>query len=155
MLSNDIISTGIIKLVPKHSPIIWPKLPKSTSNIPFTIANDFGNVLVGSTPLPTYMHIQKGPYHTYHVHENISDHDHGGLVVIPCCIQSVQKVIVERSNHIFTDLKETHVSKFMYLQGLQSYRARLAIAPPITLLRRWKIWQVLFGLIEINEFPAI
>ena len=30
-----------------------------------------------------------------HVHEDIPDHDHGGLVVAPSCIQSLEEVVVE------------------------------------------------------------
>ena len=30
-----------------------------------------------------------------HVHEDITDHDHGGLVVAPSCIQSLEEVVVE------------------------------------------------------------
>ena len=53
---------------------------------------------------------------THHIHENISDHNHGRLVVIPARVESVQKVVVQRFYDIFTNLqkiKYTTLIRFM------------------------------------------
>lgn len=42
---------------------------------------------------------------THHVHEDVSDHNHGSLMVIPGLIQCLQKVIIQRVKDIFPYLK--------------------------------------------------
>ena len=38
-----------------------------------------------------------------HVHENVADHDHGSVVILPRHVERVQKVIVQRSDDVGAD----------------------------------------------------
>ena len=38
--------------------------------------------------------------HPIHVHENVSDHDHGGLVVVPDRVEGLQEVVVDRGHDV-------------------------------------------------------
>lgn len=40
-----------------------------------------------------------------HVHEDVPDHDHAGLVIIPGGIQSLKEVVIESGEDIVSDLK--------------------------------------------------
>ena len=42
--------------------------------------------------------------HPIHVHQNVADHHHGGLVVGPGHVQGVQKVVVEARQNISSHL---------------------------------------------------
>ena len=41
-----------------------------------------------------------------HVHQNVPDHDHARLVVLPRRVQSGQEVVVQRVQHIRTNLQQ-------------------------------------------------
>ena len=42
--------------------------------------------------------------HTIHIHEYVSDHDHGCLVIAPGPIQRLQKVVIQTRQHLGPNL---------------------------------------------------
>lgn len=48
---------------------------------------------------------------TYHVHEDVSDHDHGCLVVVPGLVEGLQEVVVEGVQHVLSNLRNTQAEE--------------------------------------------
>ena len=43
---------------------------------------------------------------SYHVHENISNHDHARLMIIPCRVQGLKEVVVQRLQDVASNLEK-------------------------------------------------
>ena len=60
---------------------------------------------------------------TVHVHQNVSDHNHGRLVVVPGLVQNLQEVVVQRREDVLTHLDRSD-STTNPIKLIHRYRVR-------------------------------
>jgi hypothetical protein len=66
--------------------------------------------------------------HAVHVHENVPDHHHARLVVVPCRVQRLQEVVVQSRQHIIPHLSNKvtlHVQYAMCIPVPVRYRSEV------------------------------
>ena len=55
-----------------------------------------------------------------HVHQDVSDHHHAGLVVVPGAVQGLEEVVVEALDHVVPDLAVQVVGDHLLQPTVQS-----------------------------------
>ena len=43
---------------------------------------------------------------THHIHEDVSDHDHGSLMIGPCTVQCLQEFVIQECKYILPNLNQ-------------------------------------------------
>ena len=75
--------------------------------------------------------------HPVHVHQDVPDHHHGGLVVVPSCIEGLEEVVVERLQHVLPDLGLQVVGHHLLqaaVQALAVFVQHHGVGVPVQLL---------------------